>query len=198
MAALPAVAPPRGLLAEGGATGNTSILEPGRDDGPATISARENPPEQVDEMHCQAALAARRSQKSPAWTGINSRQGPACGTTAHAMQRANSPDHIAADRPGVAYGFAVLVAGLSRPHRERHVHGGEHHRQTPRVEHHPDVAGAGELGQQLAVPAPAQTSSTEGSRTARPATGLARQLGRDDEADPRQGCRFGAAVLPSR
>ena len=42
---------------------------------------------------------------------------------------------------------------------QRHVHGGEHHRQAPRVEHHPDVAGAGQLGQQLGFLANGGTGS---------------------------------------
>ena len=49
---------------------------------------------------------------------------------------------------------------LRRQHRryvgERNVHGRQHHRQALGVEHHPDLAGAGQLREQLGMSAPAQ------------------------------------------
>ena len=81
------------------------------------------------------------------------------GVRIQAGQSQPRPRHPETRQLGVREGDGRLqpLARQQRRHvGQRHVHGGQHHRQAPRVEHHPDVAGAGEIGQQLGVPAPAQ------------------------------------------
>jgi hypothetical protein len=106
-----------------------------------------------------AARAAALDHRREHFLLLVAQQAALAGVRIQAGQRQPRPRHPEAGQLGVREGDGRLqpLAGQQRGHvGQRHVHGGEHHRQAPRVEHHPDLAGAGQLGQQLGVPAPAQ------------------------------------------
>ena len=81
------------------------------------------------------------------------------GVGIQAGQHQPRPGHPEAGKLGMREPDGRLQT-LRRQHRryvgERNVHGRQHHRQALGVEHHPDLAGAGQLREQLGMSAPAQ------------------------------------------